>query len=127
MSLALSIVTVRDIFQSEVQEVGRFSPEYQKMSAIIILDKGDMLSMGITEGGRLIVESSSGSVVVAAKVDDQPHKGLAFMPNSPWSNQLVSEETGESRIPEYKSIQAEVSTTDAAITDLSEIIARMRE
>ncbi|MBN1323049.1 MAG: formylmethanofuran dehydrogenase [Methanotrichaceae archaeon] len=127
MSLELSIVTVRDIFQSEVQEVGRFSSEYQKMSAIIILDKGDTKTLGVADGGRLLVESSSGSVVVGAKVDDQPHKGLAFMPNSPWSNQLVSEETGESRIPEYKSIQAEVSTTDDSITDLSEILARMRE
>jgi len=35
--------------------------------------------------------------------------GIAFMVNSPWSNALVSGETGGKGIPEFKDIKAKIS------------------
>ena len=58
--------------------------------------------------------------------EDDEHPGLAFMPNSPWSNQLVSGDTGTSKIPEFKRIKAEVSATDKDVDTISELVERIR-
>jgi len=67
-------------------------------------------------------------VVVTARhsEEDDEHPGLAFMPNSPWSNQLVSGDTGTSKIPEFKRIKAEVSATDKDVDTISELVERIR-
>ena len=44
--LEVSIVTVRDIFQDEAGRHSRFSEEYRSKSAVIILDKQDMIRPG---------------------------------------------------------------------------------
>lgn len=125
--LTVTVVTFQEIFQSEAQETGRHSDMYRKMSALIHLDKGDAGVAGIKDGSNVRVSSSAGSVVVAAKIDsDEPHPKVAFMPNSPWSNQLVSSETGTSRIPDYKSIQAEISPSSEPVTGLDEILRNIQ-
>lgn len=48
----LKIVTFRDIFQYEAQKKGRYSEEYKKLSAQIMLDKEDLEKLGIKEGGE---------------------------------------------------------------------------
>ena len=48
------------------------------------------------------------------------------MPNSPWSNQLVSGDTGTSKIPEFKRIRAEVSATDKEVDTISDLVERIR-
>lgn len=125
--LALTVVTFREIFQSEAQETGRHSDMYRKLSALIHLDKEDANAVGIKDGTNVRVRSSSGSVVVSAKIDsDEPHPKVAFMPNSPWSNQLVSSETDASRVPDYKSIKAEVSPSSEPVTGIDEILRSIR-
>ena len=75
-------------------------------------------------------QGGAASIVVAAKADEEEaHPGLAFMYNSPWSNQLVAEPGGaggEGAIPGFKSIRAAVSVTDGDVTSISELFSRMR-
>lgn len=128
--LEVAIVTVRDIFQDEAGKRSRFSQEYRDLSALIILDRQDMTGLGAKDGDRLLVKNDVGSVVVAARAsEDDAHPGLAFMYNSPWSNQLVSDPPEHSCIPGFKSIKATVSPAQGSgtgVTEISELFSRMR-
>lgn len=123
--MRVTIVTFRDIFQSEVQEVDRFGEDYRKMSAVVFLDKSDAAKAGIKDGSNVLVESDNGRVVVVARISDDAHPGLAFMPNSPWSNQLVPSETDDTRIPSYKSISATINATDDKVPTVEDLLREM--
>ncbi len=127
MDSEVSIVTFRDIFQYEAGKKGRYTEEYQKLSAQIILDKQDMAKLSVKDGERVKVENDVGMVVVAAKAsDDDPHPGLAFMTNSPWSNHLVRDDVCETRIPGFKSITAHVSPSCEELTKIEDLLVRMK-
>ncbi len=124
----VTIVTYRDIFQEEAKEIGRYSDEYRDLSALILLDRGDMKLIETEDGYTVQAETDWGAVVVTARLseEDEEHPGLAFMPNSPWSNQLVSGDAGTSKIPEFKRIRAEVSATDKEVDTISELVEKIR-
>lgn len=105
------IVTYRDIFQSAALENSRFGEEYRKLSAVIKMDSGDIKKLGVVEGDTVVVKNACGKVVVrvAGSGYDVPHKGVAYMPNSPWSNALVSADTEGTGVPKYKMIEVMVS------------------
>ena len=103
MEAVVTVVTFRDIFQDEAEKKSRYSEDYRKLSAQIILDKQDMAGLGVKDGQNVLVKNDVGSVVVAAKTsEDDPHPGLAFMVNSPWSNQLVRDDVCMASIPGSK-------------------------
>ncbi len=127
MEPKVNIVIIRDIFQDEAAKKGRFTDEYRQLSALIILDKQDMVQLGAKDGQRLKVENDVGSIVVATKASEgDSHPGLAFMYNSPWSNQLISDNDCTTSPPDARGIMARISLTDANITQISEIMQRMR-
>ena len=128
MALELSIITIRDIFQDEAGKKSRYSEEYKSQSALIILDKQDLAGIGAKEGEKLLVKNDVGSIVVSARLSEDTHPGLAFMRSSPWSNQLVSDDTCEAGIPGHKGIKAAVQPAEAnaALTDISEILSRIK-
>ncbi|MCK9442014.1 MAG: hypothetical protein M0Q13_11415 [Methanothrix sp.] len=125
--VAVTIVTVRDIFQDEAGRKSRFSDEYKNLSALIILDKQDLAQLGAKDGQKLLVKNDVGSVIVAARTsEDDAHPGLAFMYNSPWSNQLVSDDVCDGSIPGNKRIKATLSIAEGNVTQISELQARMQ-
>jgi formylmethanofuran dehydrogenase subunit D len=127
MEAKVIIVTFRDIFQYEAGKKSRYSDEYRQLSAQILLDKQDMAGLGVKDGQRVMVGNELGCIVAAAKAsEDEPHPGLAFMTNSPWSNQLVRDDICETSIPGFKRIEAMVSPTEEAITQITELLQRMR-
>jgi formylmethanofuran dehydrogenase subunit D len=127
--LEVTIVTVRDIFQDEAEKKSRFSEEYKKLSAQITMDKQDMAQLAVKDGEKLRVKNDVGSVVVAAKASaEEAHPGVAFMNNSPWSNQLAAEPGCEGGIVGWKSIRASVSRVegDANVTPITELFSRIK-
>ena len=108
----VTIVTYRDIFQSAVMEEGRFSEEYLKLSAVIKMDAADIKKLDVKEGDTVVVKNDGGKVIVRVENSgyDASHQGIAYMPNSPWSNALVSADTGGCGVPQYKKIEAMVSS-----------------
>ena len=127
MEAKVIIVTFRDIFQYEAGKKSRYSDEYRQLSALILLDKQDMAGLGVKDGQHVMVGNELGRIVAAAKAsEDEPHPGLAFMTNSPWSNQLVRDDVCETSIPGFKRIEAVVSPTEEAITQITELLQRMR-
>ncbi|VVB89022.1 Molydopterin dinucleotide binding domain protein [uncultured archaeon] len=119
----IRITTYRDIFQVEALERDRFGEDYRKLSACIMLSKNDLHRMGFKPGDRVKVSSHSGSIVVEVKESkrDEPG-GLAFMVNSPWSNALVSEDTGGRGMPEFKEISAKIALTKDNVTTIEELM-----
>jgi formylmethanofuran dehydrogenase subunit D len=125
--IEVKVVTFRDIFQYEAQKKGRHSEEYKKLSAQIMLDKEDLEKLGMKEGERVVVKNGNGSIVVVASLsDDEPHPGLAFMIESPWSNQLVGDPAEKTCISELKNFSAEVGPTEEQVTEMKELLERMR-
>ena len=126
MSVELKIVCFEDIFQCEAGEKSRFSDEYRQLSAVILLDKQDMASLGVKDGDKVLVENEISKIVVAAKSsDDEPHAGLAFMINSVWSNQLLRDDLCNAGVPGFKGITAKVGPSQGEVTRISEIVQRM--
>ncbi len=119
----IRIITYRDIFQAEALERDRFGEEYRKLSACIAMSKSDIQRMGFRSGDRVKLSNNYGSIVVEVKATKREEPGgVAFMVNSPWSNALVSGETGGKGIPEFKDITAKISLTKEAITPLQSLI-----
>ncbi len=124
----IKITTYRDIFQIEALERDRFGEEYRKLSACIMVSKNDLKKMGLKTGDKVRVSNNYGTVVVEVKETkrDEPG-GLAFMVNSPWSNALVSDDTGGKGIPEFKNISAKVSLVKDEVTTLESLIGAFRK
>ncbi len=123
----IRITTYRDIFQVEALEHDRFGEEYKKLSATIMMSRNDLQKMGFKSGDRVRLASNSGSIVVEVKENkrDEPG-GIAFMVNSPWSNAIVSGETGGKGIPEFKNMTAKISLAKEEITPLEKLVPGMQ-
>ena len=126
MALELSIITIRDIFQDEAGKKSRFSEDYKSQSALIILDKQDLAGLGAKEGEKLLVKNDVGSIVVSARASEDTHLGLAFMRSSPWSNQLEGDESCPAGASGFRGIRAVVSPSSEGITQMDEILQRLR-
>lgn len=119
--LKIKVVTHRDIFQDKAMLENRFGEEYKNLSAVIKLDPADLKQLNVKKGDTVILKNSFGRVVV--KVDESGyetlHRGIAYMPKSPWSNMLVSDETGGSGVPKFKDIYVTVTSAKGEkITEL---------
>ena len=59
----VTIVTYPDIFRTEAGlKHGKFSREYQELSAVIVLDSGDMAKVGVNDGDLVEVDGTRGYV-----------------------------------------------------------------
>jgi formylmethanofuran dehydrogenase subunit D len=124
----IKITTYRDIFQVEALECDRFGEEYRKLSACLMMSRNDLKKMGLKSGDRVRVFNNYGNIIVEVKETkrDEPG-GLVFMLNSPWSNALVSEDTGGKGIPEFKNITAKVSLVKEEVTTLESLMGIFRK
>lgn len=120
----ITIVTHRDIFQHSANAIGKFNKEYQDLSAIIALDTKTMKKLGVKEDDRVKIHNKYGKVVVTVKklLKEDSGEGMGFMPNSAWSNILVSPETDGTGIPDFKKIKAKISKTKEEVTNLEDLL-----
>ncbi len=116
----VTVVTVRDIFQS-MYAGDKFGADYQNHSAVIIFDESDMRKMSMADGGRVKVKSSGCEVVLTARKSEDAHPGIAFMPNSIYANALI-EGADDTGIPEYKQIGVTVSRTTNELTGVRQLV-----
>lgn len=119
----IKIITYRDIFQSTTLESSGCGDEYAERSAVILLDKDDMKKMVLKAGGKAVLKNNFGRVVVHLRPSgyEEGHEGIGYMTNSPWSNALVSSETGGSGVPKFKMITASISDAkDEKVTSFDE-------
>jgi formylmethanofuran dehydrogenase subunit D len=119
--IKVKVITYRDIFQDKAMIENRFGEEYRNLSAVIKLDSVDLKQLNVKKGDTVILKNSFGRIVVKADESgyETPHRGIAYMPKSPWSNMLVSDETGGTGIPKFKDIS--VTITSAKGEKITEI------
>ncbi|HWQ44170.1 MAG TPA: molybdopterin dinucleotide binding domain-containing protein [Methanosarcina barkeri] len=110
--IKVKVVTYRDIFQDKAMIENRFGEEYRDRSAVIKLDPADLKQLSVKKGDTVILKNSFGRIVVRAEESgyETSHRGIAYMPNSPWSNILVSDETGGTGVPKFKDISVTVTS-----------------
>jgi formylmethanofuran dehydrogenase subunit D len=110
--MKIRIVTYRDIFQDKAMIENRFGEEYRDHSAVIKLDPADLKQLSVKKGETVTLKNSFGTIVVKAEESEYetPHRGIAYMPKSPWSNMLVSDETGGKGVPKFKDISVTITT-----------------
>lgn len=110
--IKIRVITYRDIFQDKAMIENRFGEDYRDRSAVIKLDPADLKQLSIKKGDTVILKNSFGTIVVKAEESgyEPSHRGIAYMPNSPWSNMLVSDETGGTGVPKFKDISTTVTS-----------------
>ena len=123
----IMIVEYQDIFQTEAAlKHGKFSKEYQDLSAVIRLDPADLKKIDAGDGRPVKISSEYGTIVVTAKKSEgdtkhdvraneghQGHPGVGYMPASVWLNIL-----GSTPAP----ISAKVSQSQQKISAVDELI-----
>jgi formylmethanofuran dehydrogenase subunit D len=110
--IKVKVITYRDIFQDKAMLENRFGEEYKDLSAVIKLDPTDFKQLNVKKGETVILKNSFGRVVVKAEESgyETPHRGIAYMPKSPLSNMLVSDETGGTGVPKFKDISVTITS-----------------
>lgn len=128
MAVEVKIATYEDIFQYEVGRKGMHSDECLQLSAQILMDKEDLTNLGVKDGARVSVENEIGKVVLVARASgDKAHPGVAFMIESPWSHQLEDDEPCRHGALGFKGISATVTPSQDNVTELAEIVQRIKE
>ena len=128
MAVEVKVATYQDIFQYEAERKGMHSDECLQLSAQILMDKEDLASLGVKDGGRILAENEIGRVVLVARASgDKAHPGVAFMIESPWSHQLEDDEPCRHGALGFKGISATVTPSQDNVTELSEIVQRIKE
>jgi formylmethanofuran dehydrogenase subunit D len=109
--IQVKVITYRDIFQDKAMFEDRFGEEYRNLSAVIKLDPEDLKQLNVKKGETVILKNSFGRVVVKAEESGyETPRGIAYMPKSPWSNILVSDETRGTGVPKFKDISVTVTS-----------------
>ena len=119
----IRITTYRDIFQVNALECDRWGADYRKHSAVVFMSKNDMKKLGFKADEKVKLSNANGSIVVNVRETKREEPGgIAFMVNSPWSNVLVSGETGGKGIPEFKDIKAKISISKDEVTGIEKLV-----
>ncbi len=117
------IVTYPDIFRTEAGlRHGKFSREYQELSAVIVLDQGDLAKIEAKDGDLVEIKSEAGAVVVRAKESENEHPGIGYMPEGAWVNVL-----GASPVtapPSTLALSAKVIRSQQEIPAIEEVYRR---
>ncbi|MDY6958219.1 MAG: molybdopterin dinucleotide binding domain-containing protein [Halobacteriota archaeon] len=116
------LITHSSVFQTEIAINDKFSDEYTKRSAVVSISPGDMSKMGVIEGNFVKIENESGSVVVSVVKSDEDHKGIVFMPDSFYSNLLLSPDTDDTGIFNAKNVKAKMSKVDGPVVGVKELL-----
>ena len=102
--LPIIIITYRDLFQWIAKQRGA-NDELQK-SRILQLSAIDVRTLGIEDNSSIKVTSSSGTVVVKAKIDPNCSQGFGYMPIGTYSHELVGYNPQKAKLPNFKHIEA---------------------
>jgi formylmethanofuran dehydrogenase subunit D len=104
------LITVRTAKQGAAMEKGKNSPEYIAETTTLTLSPRDYQELGLAEGRRVEIRSSSGRELVTCRSAEGPD-GVFFLPLGPAANALIDEQTGGTGVPSYKGFPVEIETS----------------
>ena len=110
--------------QGRTLEEGKLTDGYRDAVSYIELDATVFEALGIEPGDLVEVETIFGTVVVTTKKSRGKNPSIAFIPCGPYANAVISDDTQQSGMPSYKSVDAQVFKTSASsILGIYEIMA----
>ena len=116
------LITHSSIFQTEIAINDKFSDEYTKRSAVVSIAPGDMSKIGVKGGKNVKIENENGSDVVTVLKSEEDHKGIVFMPESFYSNALLSPKTDGTGFFNGKQVKAKISKVDGPVVSIKELL-----
>ncbi len=118
------LISGRTLLQGRTLEEGKLTDAYRDAVSYVELDTTVFEALGIEPGDLVEVETISGSVVVMTKTSRGKDPSIAFIPCGPYANAVIGNDTQQSGMPSYKSVDAQIFTTKAsAILGIHEIMA----
>ncbi len=93
---------------------GKFGETYQSETNVLLVAAEDMQRLGLTNGRRVRLRSSTGEVevsVASAKGDELP-PGMLFIPYGELSSRLMGEDTHGSGMPTSKGLDVELEVLE---------------
>ncbi len=123
VGVKVTLTSGRTLLQGRTLEEGKLTDAYRDAVSYVELDGATLDALGIEPGSLVEVETIYGSVVVTAKKSRGEEPGIAFMPCGPYANTVTSDDTQETGMPSFKSIEAQVFKADAStISDIEKFV-----
>jgi len=88
------------------------SDSYRSVASTCFLNPVDMMMLGIENGGRVMITSPDGHVVLTARSTEGVTQGEIFVPIGPYANHIISSETHGTGMPDFKSQAVDVEPTE---------------
>jgi len=117
----LKLVIARS-FEADVESAKDIlSKEFLEAAARVRLSKGDLQRLSLKDGGHVSIKSKTGTIVLAAFVDEHVPENTAVIPYGPWALALVSVPKDDSP-PQMHGISVTVTRSDDEVTPLEKLL-----
>jgi formylmethanofuran dehydrogenase subunit D len=81
-----------------------------------------MMLLGIENGARVRITTSTGHVVLSARSAEGVTRGEIFVTIGPYANHIISSETHGTGMPDFKSQSVDVEPTEEPIRSVGELM-----
>ena len=98
------------------------SEAYRSVASVCFLNTVDMMLLGIENGERVRVVSSTGHVVMSAISAEGVMRGEIFVPIGPYANHIISSETHATGMPDFKGEPVDVAVTEEPVKDVGSVM-----
>ena len=110
MGESMRLIAGRNSKQGTSLNAGKLKPEYREVTSTVEINADDMTRLGLTEGDKVRLRSTTGEVIVTCKQRDAADlpTGLLFIAYGPASSQLMAGDTAGSGMPLSKDIEVDL-------------------
>jgi len=117
----LKLVIARS-FEADVESAKDIlSSKFFDSAARLRLSKGDLQRLGLKEGGHASIKSKTGTIVLAAYVDEKVPESRVVIPYVPWALDLVPVPKYDTP-PQMHGISVTVTRSDDEVTPLEGLL-----
>jgi formylmethanofuran dehydrogenase subunit D len=81
-----------------------------------------MMMLGIENGGRVMIISPDGHIVLTGRSTEGVTQGEIFVTIGPYANHIISSETHGTGMPDFKSQSVDVEPTEEPILSVGELM-----
>jgi formylmethanofuran dehydrogenase subunit D len=98
------------------------SDTYQAVASVGFLNPVDMMLLGIEDGARVRITTTTGYVVLSARSAEGVTRGEIFVTIGPYANHIISSETHGTGMPDFKSEYVDVEPTVEPVRSVWELM-----
>jgi formylmethanofuran dehydrogenase subunit D len=99
----------------------KMSDEFFTAASVCSISEADFKSLGLLEGGNVLVASTFGQAVFSVHIDSGLPPGTTLIPMGPWANSLVGPDTGGCGTPQFKGVEVDIQPTTGPVLQIKEL------